>query len=35
MDNGIIVLSDRDYTLFMEGNLTLIEIYEKVGLIYE
>ncbi len=35
MDNGIIVLSDRDYALFMKGNLTLIEIYEKVGLIYE
>ena len=34
-DNGIIVLSDEDYEDFINGTLTIQELYERFGLVYD
>ena len=34
-DNGIIVLSDEDYEDFINGTLTVQELYERFGLVYD
>lgn len=33
--NGIIVLSDADYTAFINGELTIEELHERLGLLYD
>lgn len=34
-ESGIVILSDADYLLFVNGSLSVFDIYKKVGLVYE